>query len=417
MLRKIKIPKDFLQVYAFNLFAKAIQFLISLLIIRNAVSVEEYALYTKYYTLVATLSGIIGESLSLTYIRYNTEKLSRDPENKKDSLFLLINVINTLTFMVVTAVCTIIQFAWNGGSYLLQSCVTGFLFSTIVLLISFFRSREKYIFSGLVEVARYIFVGLLLLFVFLFRTLLFNSIALSYIIGAFCAVVVGIIVCVSYAKGNSICLVFSKDNIKLLYSVSIWMLLYNAIMQLFNQTDVWMLDRFGSDYDVACYGVAFKYYSILSSFLPAIKTILRVRMSKAENVDSLQRQQDFAKHWMKLFILPSIGIAVLGGFGGWLFFPILNGNAYAASIPTFFVLCICVSLAYLFAPSTSLVMSMSKYRSQFVFALIAFIVNVIGNYILIPKFGSTGAAITTTISHFVFNGALMLIVFTKKEPR
>lgn len=414
MLKKIKIPKDFLQVYFFNMLAKAIQFLISLLIIRCAVSVEEYALYTKYYTLVATLTGVIGESLSLTYIRYNTEKLSRDPTDKKDAMLLLISAINAGVFAVATIGCMLWQAFAGGAPYLLYSCVTGFLFSTIVLLTSFFRSREKYIYSGLIEISRYVFVGIILLAVYLFGSFLFTNIAYAYIAGSFCAIIVGFIICYVYAKKNLVTVIFSKSNLNLLFSVSIWMLLYNALMQLFNQMDVWMLDRYGTAYDVACYGVAYKYYSIIAGFMPAIKTILRVRMSKAEKVDSLERQQEFAKKWMKSFIIPSIAIAVLGGIGGKILFPILNGDAYAASVPTFFVLCICAALTYLFAPSTSLIMSMSKYKTQFIFAVVAFIVNIIGNYFFIPMFGSTGAAITTTISHLVFNGSLMFVVFATK---
>lgn len=410
-----KIPKDFLQVYAFNMIAKAIQFLISLFIIRCAVSVDEYAIYTKYYTLVATLSGVIGESLSLTYIRYNTERISRDSKDNKDNLFLLINIINTIVFLIVTIVCMVWQAINGGENYILRSCITGFLFSTIVLIVSFFRSREKYLFSGIIEVTRYILVGIVLLIVYLFRSFAFSSISYSYILGALCAVIVGIIVCYTYAKKTSVSLLLSKSNLKLLYSVSVWMLLYNALMQFFNQTDVWMLDRFGSAYDVACYGVAFKYYSIIAGFLPAIKTILRVRMSKAENVDSLERQQAFAKKWIRQLIIPSVGIALVGGMGGRILFPLLNGNSYEASITTFFVLCICAALAYLFAPSTSLVMSMSKYKTQFFYALLAFVVNIIGNYLLIPRYGSTGAAITTTLSHLVFNGSLMFVVFRTKR--
>ena len=91
-----RIPKDFLQVYAFNISAKVIQFLISVVLIRNMPNAEEYALYTQFYTLATALSGIVGDSLSLAYVRYNTEQYSKNPQNDVDRLFLIIQIINSI---------------------------------------------------------------------------------------------------------------------------------------------------------------------------------------------------------------------------------------------------------------------------------------------------------------------------------
>ena len=397
-----RIPKDFLQVYAFNISAKVIQFLISVVLIRNMPNAEEYALYTQFYTLATTLSGIVGDSLSLAYVRYNTEQYSKNPQNDVDRLFLIIQIINTVLFgMILTGTFIWLLVTAQESSYLIQAITAGFLFSALALEISYFRSREKYMVSGLIENVRYIAVAVILGGIFLLDSLQYSNIVLAYILALIITIVIGILLIRRSCKTRNAKITLNFDAVKLLFSVSIWLILYNAVMQALNQVDVSMLSAFGESYDVACYGVAFKYYSILMGFMPAIKTVLRVRMSKADKIESIQNQHLFAKSWLIKSSLPVLLFAAAG-------------NNYNEASSVFLVLCFCAAFAYIFAPATSLIMSIGKYKMQFVTAVIAMLINIIGNYILIPKWGAVGAALTTTISHLFFNGTLTLLIFRQK---
>ncbi len=410
-----RIPKDFLQVYAFNISAKVIQFLISVVLIRNMPNAEEYALYTQFYTLATALSGIVGDSLSLAYVRYNTEQYSKNPQNDVDRLFLIIQIINTVLFgMILTGTFIWLLVTAQESSYLIQAITAGFLFSALALEISYFRSREKYMVSGLIENVRYIAVAVILGGIFLLDSLQYSNIVLAYILALIITIVIGILLIRRSCKTRNAKITLNFDAVKLLFSVSIWLILYNAVMQALNQVDVSMLSAFGESYDVACYGVAFKYYSILMGFMPAIKTVLRVRMSKADKIESIQNQHLFAKSWLIKSSLPVLLFAAAGGVAGYWILPVINGNNYNEASSVFLVLCFCAAFAYIFAPATSLIMSIGKYKMQFVTAVIAMLINIIGNYILIPKWGAVGAALTTTISHLFFNGTLTLLIFRQK---
>ena len=97
-------------------------------------------------------------------------------------------------------------------------------------------------------------------------------------------------------------------------------------MQTFNQVDVSMLTAFRMTEQVAEYGVALKYYNIILVLLPSIKTVLRVRMSKAEMTTSVVRQREFALRWMRKATVPFlIGVGLLC-VGAQFLFPILNGS-------------------------------------------------------------------------------------------
>lgn len=72
MLEKLQ---DFSIVTLFSLGSKAIQAVLTVVIIR-VLSMDDYAAYTMFLTLSATVLGVAGQSFSLAYVRYNTEKIS-----------------------------------------------------------------------------------------------------------------------------------------------------------------------------------------------------------------------------------------------------------------------------------------------------------------------------------------------------
>lgn len=87
-----KLPRDFSIVTLFSLGSKAIQAVLTVVIIR-VLSMDDYAAYTMFLTLSATVLGVAGQSFSLAYVRYNTEKISLDPR-AADTVFLVSHIVN-----------------------------------------------------------------------------------------------------------------------------------------------------------------------------------------------------------------------------------------------------------------------------------------------------------------------------------
>ena len=91
---KIKqvIPRDFSVVTMFNMAARALQLVVTVALVR-ILSVEDYASYTVFFTTSSTILGIAGQSIALAYVRYNTERMTKD-RAYRDSLIFISHAIN-----------------------------------------------------------------------------------------------------------------------------------------------------------------------------------------------------------------------------------------------------------------------------------------------------------------------------------
>lgn len=404
------IPSDFSVVTVFNLAARVLQLAVTVILVR-VLTVEDYADYTVFFTISSTILGITGQSIALAYVRYNTEKLSRDSAYR-DGLIIVSHGINLLCL-----------FALFAGSYplaeamgvahpiMMVSVLYGFLLSSVQLNIAFFQSRELYAKSGVVENAKQ-----LTLLGFIAVAIVVGSGSLGNILASYCAsglacfaISAAMIASVISKKNASIALDVSAG--KEFLRVSIWLVLYSVTTQLYNQANITMLSVFGSSYEVAQFGVASRYFNMVVLLLPSIKTVLRVRMSKAEMTESTDKQLKFATKWFKKTTLPfAVGIAACC-ICAQVLFPLLNGAEYDAAIPMFQVLCVNALSAYVFAPASALIMSLNRYGVQFVVALASLAINLIGNVLLIPLLGGLGTAIATTLSQIVLNVGMTAVVF------
>lgn len=409
MIRQI-IPKDFSVVTVFSLVARAIQLVITVILVR-VLSVEDYASYTVFFTTSSTILGIAGQSISLAYVRYNTERMSRD-SNYRDALVAASHGINCICFLILLA-----------GSYplaevmgvlhpiMLAAISYGFLLGAIQLNIAFFQSREMYAKSGVIENAKQLTLLTFIVIAVVVGAGSLGSVLASYCVsGLACFAISVAMIAKTVANGEAI-ITFDSSIGREFLSVSIWLILYSVTTQLYNQANITMLSMFGSSQSVAEFGVASKYFNMVLLLLPSIKTVLRVRMSKAEMTSSNVKQREFSIKWVKKTALPfAVGIAACC-IVAQLMFPVLNGEEYNAAIPMFQILCINAFSAYIFAPASALIMSLNRYGIQFVISLISLVVNLIGNSLLIPLLGGFGTSIATTVSQVVLNVMMTIVVF------
>ena len=405
-----KLPRDFSIVTLFSLGSKAIQAVLTVVIIR-VLSMDDYAAYTMFLTLSATVLGVAGQSFSLAYVRYNTEKISLDPR-AADTVFLVSHIVNGVSCGVAGGFVAL----WGGqldyAPYiLLLAILYGFILGAIQINMAFLQSREHYAAAGVLENCKQ---GAILAFVVgaivLFGASI-DSILVAYLLSGILCFVVSIGYFRRPLQDGSLRFVLDKGEARDFIAVSIWLILYSSVMQTFNQVDVSMLTAWGTAAQVAEYGVALKYYNIVLILLPSIKTVLRVRMSKAEMTTDVARQKAFSIRWIKKTALPFLLGVVALCLGAQALFPVLNGEAYDSAIPVFNVLCVGAFFGYVLAPSVSLVMSLGRYKEQFLLSLLALAINAGGNWALIPLWGAAGVAVSTTVSQFVLNASMTLLVF------
>lgn len=408
---KRRIPRDFSTVSLFSMAAKGLQLVVTILLVR-LLPVGDYAGFTVFFTVSSTILGVTSQSLALAYVRYNTEKLTEGRGGYRDWLIGLAHILNTLCFVVMLWTTYPIASVMGVSSILiLAAIVYGFLLGVVQLNIAFLESRGRYAKSGLIEnVKQLVLLAAVTLAISGFPA------ALASVVVAYCAAgAIGVAFSTAFIgnaiRGREISLHFDAREVGVFLSSSIWLILYSATTQLFNQVNVTMLSVLGTQYEVAEYGVASKYYNMILLLLPSIKTVLRVRMSSAEMTNSTRKQMEFSAEWVKRTFAVIAGGIALCIAGAEFLFPILNGAQYSGAVGTFQILCVGALFAYLLAPSSALIMSLNRYKTQLSIGVLALAINVLGNYVLIPPLGASGTAIATVSSQIVLNLLMTVVVF------
>ncbi len=409
---KIKqlIPRDFSIVTVFSLAARALQLIVTVVLVR-LLSVEDYASYTVFFTTSSTILGVAGQSVALAYVRYNTEKISKN-KAYRDSLIVISHMANVACLILLLLGAYPLAGVMSVAvPIMLAAIVYGFLLGTVQLNVAFFQSRELYAKSGLLENIKQL---TLLAFIALAIGLCagsLGSILIAYCASGFICFVISLaMICRLVKQGDCFVAIDFSEGREFLV-VSVWLILYSVATQLYNQANITMLAAFGSSQAVAEFGVASKYFNMVLLFLPSIKTVLRVRMSKAEMTESTDKQRKFAIKWFRKTTVPFAALVFCCCIGAQLVFPVLNGEGYNAAILMFQILCINALSAYVFAPASALIMSLNRYGLQFVISIISLAINLAGNYLLIPLYGGVGTSVATTVSQIALNVMMTIVVF------
>ena len=394
----------------FNMAARALQLVVTVALVR-ILSVEDYASYTVFFTTSSTILGIAGQSIALAYVRYNTERMTKD-RAYRDSLIFISHAIN-VACLVLLLVGSYPMAEAMGVAHpvMLAAIVYGFLLGTVQLNIAFFQSRELYAKSGVVENAKQLTLLACIALAVVLAAGSLESILASYCFSGLACFVISLTMIGKLVRHGDAAIAVDFKAGREFLAVSAWLILYSVATQLYNQANITMLASFGSTQAVAEFGVASKYFNMVLLFLPSIKTVLRVRMSKAEMTESTEKQREFAIKWFKKTTVPFGALVAICCVGAQLVFPVLNGDGYDASIPMFQILCINAFSAYVFAPASALIMSLNRYGLQFAIALISLAINLVGNYLLIPLYGGIGTSIATTISQIALNVMMTVVVF------
>ncbi|WP_340025412.1 oligosaccharide flippase family protein [Paenibacillus sp. FSL K6-1096] len=414
MIKKIRnrIPKDFFNVFAFDILSKVFMIIITILLIRM-MPPSEYAKLVQFTALSSFICGIFGEGISLSFIRYSTEQYSRTGKSSFGLHMLSSILIIMLSFLSLLIVPILSGIYNTSVTVVVFASFYGFILSLINMNQGYFQSREMYIKSGITNNLRNVF-----LLAFLLILLIFIGEADGqqvFVIYVLCGILAFFFGSYSIYKGVAFKeLLMDFSNFKLMLHDSIGIIIYLIMLNVINQVDVVMISHLMSVEDVAIYGIAFKYYSLLLTLLPSIKAVLRVRTSKKEYIDNFTQRKDFTLTWLKktwIFVVPFSLIIILASD---FFMPLLNGSQYDNSIATFKILTIGVGISYMFASNTSIMMAAKKYKTLCALAAGALIIDIILAWILIPIYGINGAAIATITAHTLINVSVTFFILFDK---
>lgn len=186
-----------------------------------------------------------------------------------------------------------------------------------------------------------------------------------------------------------------------------YMIGYFFAVALLLRTDIFMLDRLVSRFELATYGSAFRYFSLVLVILTALHTVFLPKTQAAHRSSELRKL--FRKHFrIVAMVLPVVFL------GGWLsewIIPWIDGGKYPGAILIFRALCFVAAISICFSPYANVLFRYELYRFLFYLATSACLLNVVLNLLLIPEYRGLGAAIAT----FVSAGAINVGMFLKSR--
>jgi O-antigen/teichoic acid export membrane protein len=179
---------------------------------------------------------------------------------------------------------------------------------------------------------------------------------------------------------------------------------YFCILAMFTQLDVFMLKAISDSVQLATYGAAFRYYTLLSLALGAIQIVLLPAIQQlvsAKQLDAL-----LAKHF-KLLVVFAIGTFAAAWAAQWII-PAIDMGKYPQSVAVFRILALSAVLSFALSPHVNLVMRFEDFRFLTVLISAAMFINIALNFPLVRSRGAIGASIATLISYLFLNGSIFL---------
>jgi O-antigen/teichoic acid export membrane protein len=184
-------------------------------------------------------------------------------------------------------------------------------------------------------------------------------------------------------------------------------IVYSLCVALMGSVDVFVLAAKCGAAATAEYGVALRYYGMTLMFINAVNTVLLPRAVAARDKADLARLVGDTK------AIALIGVLCL--LAAFLFAPAaigaIDGAKYPESPKLVRILLLASLSSVLFSPYVNILIAAKDIQFMVFAALVAAAIAVCTHLLLISRFGSTGAATSTSISF----GTLNVIVYLRSK--
>ena len=225
-----------------------------------------------------------------------------------------------------------------------------------------------------------------------------NAIKAHFFSVYFLALLAGIIVIRNFRKISF----YSITNSWFFLKESLPMFLSSTIMVFLGWLDSFILGIYVKDSDIGIYSVALKLAMICTFSIEAINSGLAPKVANLHRQEKKIELRRLVKFVTTInFLVTIVIVMVLLISNKWLLG--LFGEEFKSGTIVLFILCF-VHLINSAMGSAAIIMQMTGYQKQYRnIAFISLCINLILNFLLIPKFGISGAAIATAISLTFWN--------------
>lgn len=335
-----------------------------------------------------------------------TREFSYDKQTEKEypsiisfKFFLSIGtfILMYISSFFITQEVSIRKSIWLLAIFIL---ITSFL----NIFYAFFRARQKMEYESAFKIIQYVILTALS-FAILFTIPLIENVSFAY---AVANVLVLLIVLVFFN--------FFIQPIKIRYDKGVWkkfanfswpLILGVSIGWIYVPVSSVLLGYFGYNIENGWYSAAYKIIgaTVLSatlisrSFFPALTTVSK------ESKERIQKIWNYQKELMMIFAFPLV-------VGGVVLAPKIIGFFYdisfSPSILVFKWLALVFAIDFLYYPYACALIIFGQEKRNFILIVIGLVINIVLNFIAIPKYGLQGVVISNLASSLV---VLLLSVF------
>ena len=376
-----------------------ILFILINLYLARKLSLEEYGLWSYFFSIITIISLISYFGINASAKKYAAQN------DQTDSLRPVIKSSIKLRFYFSLAFSILLLLSYKSLASLLNKPEFEklFLLSIPLIFLSSFVEFYKEMFSALQKlkynfIVNFLEYSLKFLLVLIFFTFSINVFYIinAYLISVLITGLVGsyLLYFNFYRKYKRSKEKYSKQILK--YSLPLFFSTLGFVMA--TEIDTFMLGLLVGESEVAIYAVSKQIITKLPHISLAIALAVMPLFSKI-NKDNKEKLKKSFYNLMKIncvIFIPIIVIILL--FSGY-FIPLIYGYKYSNAVIPLKILTV-----YLFLFTNSIFLNsfldyngLAKKRA--INILILIVVNIILNLILIPKYGAIGAAIATSISY------------------
>ena len=205
----------------------------------------------------------------------------------------------------------------------------------------------------------------------------------------------------------------SSKQISYIITFSLMAYLCNVFQFLSYRMDFWFVEYFNGSHDLGIYSLAVNLAQMLWLLPQAISTIL-LSYSGAESPEKgIQNTNTLARIAMLLILSATVFLALTIQF----FIPLLYGKEFVKSAYLFKILLAGIVPFSITTILASYFAGTGKIRVNLFCSLIGFLVCLVSDLILIPRYGITGASVATVTAYFTSTAFIAFIYMKQTGTR
>lgn len=391
-LRKLRTT-GFFHIFGFSIINKVFGFASGIIIVR-LVSKSEYGLYTNALNLISFFLLLSGLGMVSGTFQLCSE--NADQPDRRDRIFaygarfgMIFNLVMSLVILLFASTVKLKLPAARPYFILMAffPLVEIFFQFQEIYLRSSFKNRE-YAYSSTINALLVLAGSVVGSILFQIKGLIFGH----YLAFFLTAILVGRLFNAKIPMQKTS---LSSATRKTLFRLSFISMCNNGVSSLLNLLDIFVIGIvIANEKVIASYKVA-STFPTAAVFIPAALVVYIYPYFASHRTDGEWTRKTFRKvfTWNALFngALTLIMLALSP-----LLIQTIYGNQYADAVPCFQILMVSYFFKAAFrTPCGNLLVTQRKISFNFIVALVSGLLNVAGNFIMVQKFGSIGAAFTT----------------------